>query len=165
MSSSLAQLILKIHRYLAEKERSVFGRKSRICLNSTQTMRSRSEAMRIGTTSLAEHNSTNYRDKMRTILSLLPPGGSVENLPISLRPKSSFKNTYARLIPTEPSPTVTRNFGTPSSSRCVHPFQNRALSTREGARLQGFPDRYLFTGGKCSKNLQIGNAVPPFLVP
>ena len=56
---------------------------------------------------------------------------------------------------------MTRNFGTPSSSRCVHPFQNRALSTREGARLQGFPDTYLFYGSKTSKNLQIGNAVPP----
>jgi site-specific DNA-cytosine methylase len=43
----------------------------------------------------------------------------------------------------------------------VHPFQNRALSTREGARLQGFPDTYFFYGSKTSKNLQIGNAVPP----
>jgi len=45
----------------------------------------------------------------------------------------------------------------------VHPFQPRALSTREGARLQGFPDGYVFIGGKQSKNLQIGNAVPPIL--
>jgi DNA (cytosine-5)-methyltransferase 1 len=59
--------------------------------------------------------------------------------------------------------TITRNFGTPSSSRCIHPHQNRALSTREGARIQGFPDNYVFTGGKGSKNLQIGNAVPPAL--
>jgi hypothetical protein len=39
----------------------------------------------------------------------------------------------------------------PSSSRCIHPFQNRALSTREGARLQGFPDNYAFYGSKTSK--------------
>ncbi len=110
---------------------------------------------------LTEHSSANYGEKMREILSLVPEGGSVEDLPVRLRPKSYFKNTYARLWPNECSPTITRNFGTPSSSRCIHPFQNRALSTREGARLQGFPDSYVFTGGKGSKNLQIGNAVPP----
>jgi len=110
---------------------------------------------------LSEHNSANYGEKMREILSLIPHGGTVANLPQHLRPKSYFSNTYARLIPDQPSPTITRNFGTPSSSRCIHPYQNRALSTREGARLQGFPDNYRFAGSKTSKNLQIGNAVPP----
>jgi len=110
---------------------------------------------------LTEHNSSNYGSKMLEILSLIPEGGTIEDLPERLRPKSYFKNTYARLLPNQPSPTITRNFGTPSSSRCVHPFQNRALSTREGARLQGFPDSYRFFGSKTSKNLQIGNAVPP----
>ncbi|RMH27223.1 MAG: DNA cytosine methyltransferase [Planctomycetota bacterium] len=114
-------------------------------------------------TILTEHSSANYGEKMLEILSLIPPGGSVDDLPERLRPKNYFKNTYARLRPNEPSPTITRNFGTPSSSRCIHPFQNRALSTREGARLQSFPDYYKFVGGKGSKNLQIGNAVPPIL--
>ena len=120
-------------------------------------------SMRSGSTRLTEHNCANYGDKMREILSLIPPGGSVLDLPKRLRPKSYFKNTYARLVPDQPSPTITRNFGTPSSSRCVHPYQDRALSTREGARLQGFPDNYVFCGPKGSKNLQIGNAVPPIL--
>lgn len=111
--------------------------------------------------SLTEHNCANYGEKMQEILSLIPDGGSIEDIPERLRPKSYFKNTYSRLLPNKPSPTITRNFGTPSSSRCVHPFQNRALSTREGARLQGFPDDYVFFGAKGSKNLQIGNAVPP----
>jgi len=110
---------------------------------------------------LEEHNSSNYGEKMQEILSLVPPGGTVNDLPERLRPKSYFGNTYARLIPNIPSPTITRNFGTPSSSRCIHPFENRALSTREGARIQGFPDDYVFSGSKISKNLQIGNAVPP----
>lgn len=110
---------------------------------------------------LTEHNSSNYGEKMLEILSLIPAGGSVNDLPERLRPKKYFANTYARLLPDQPAPTITRNFGTPSSSRCVHPYQNRALSTREGARLQGFPDSYLFYGSKTSKNLQIGNAVPP----
>ena len=112
---------------------------------------------------LLEHNAANYGEKMQEILRIIPEGGSISDLPMRLRPKSAYCNTYARLLPNEPSPTITRNFGTPSSSRCVHPFQPRALSTREGARLQGFPDSYIFVGGKQSKNLQIGNAVPPIL--
>jgi DNA (cytosine-5)-methyltransferase 1 len=119
--------------------------------------------MRNGCNVLTEHNSAKYGEKMMKILSLIPEGGCVDDLPPELRPISYFKNTYARLLADECSPTITRNFGTPSSSRCIHPFQNRALSTREGARLQSFPDDYRFHGGKGSKNLQIGNAVPPLL--
>ena len=114
-------------------------------------------------TVLTEHNSTNYGEKMKTIMSMIPKNGSVKDLPKKFRPKSYFGNTYARLNYNVPSPTITRNFGTPSSSRCIHPTQNRALSTREGARLQGFPDSYQFYGSKTSKNLQIGNAVPVHL--
>ena len=97
---------------------------------------------------------------MQKIMSLIPKNGTVKDLPKALQPKSFFGNTYARLDFDKPAPTITRNFGTPSSSRCIHPEQNRALSTREGARIQGFPDNYAFVGSKTSKNLQIGNAVP-----
>ncbi len=121
------------------------------------------EQLRGNCQTLTEHNASNYGTKMQEILSLVPQGGSVNDLPKRLRPKSYFSNTYARLLPGKVAPTITRNFGTPSSSRCIHPFQNRALSTREGARLQGFPDNYVFHGSKTSKNLQIGNAVPPVL--
>ncbi len=121
------------------------------------------QKLRNGAKTLTEHNCSNYGGKMRKILELIPPGGCVHDLPIELRPKSYFSNTYARILPDRPAPTITRNFGTPSSSRCIHPFQNRALSTREGARLQSFPDDYVFIGSKTSKNLQIGNAVPPLL--
>lgn len=120
-------------------------------------------SLRCGQKHLTEHNASNYGEKMQKILTLIPPGGCVEDLPKELRPRDYFANTYARLLPNQPAPTITRNFGTPSSSRCVHPFQNRALSTREGARLQGFPDDYFFAGSKISKNLQIGNSVPPLL--
>ncbi len=119
--------------------------------------------LRKGSNILTEHNCANYGKKMQEILSLVPVGGCVNDIPLRLRPKKYFSNTYARLLPDDLAPTITRNFGTPSSSRCIHPFDNRALSTREGARLQGFSDNYIFCGSKTSKNLQIGNAVPPLL--
>lgn len=97
------------------------------------------------------------------IMKSLPDGGSKDDLPIEIRPKSGYGNTYAKMWWKKPAPTITRNFGTPSSSRCIHPRDSRALTTREGARLQTFPDDYKFYGSRSMKNLEIGNAVPPFL--
>ncbi len=59
-------------------------------------------------------------------------------------PTSGFKNTYGRLSPDNPSMTITRNFACVSSSRCIHPFQNRSLTPREAARIQSFKDDYVF---------------------
>ena len=93
----------------------------------------------------------------------LPEGGLKEDIPYKIRPKSGYANSYGRLWWDKPSTTITRNFGTPSSARCVHPKIDRALTTREGARLQSFPDHYKFYGSRAKRNLQIGNAVPPLL--
>jgi DNA (cytosine-5)-methyltransferase 1 len=62
-----------------------------------------------------------------------------------------------RLIETDCAPTIT-------SAACrefVHPLENRPLTLREAARLQGFPDKFRFSGGMTATALQIGNAVPP----
>jgi len=112
---------------------------------------------------LTEHEAPKNNKKLLEIMALLPDGGSKMDLPESIRPKSGFGNTYAKMWWNKPAPTITRNFATPSSSRCIHPTQSRALSTREGARLQSFPDSYIFCGSRSLKNLQIGNAVPPLL--
>ncbi len=112
---------------------------------------------------LMDHNSPNNNEKLVKIMEALPDGGTPEDLPESLRPTSGFKNTYCRLWWKKPCTTITRNLGTPSSSRCIHPKAPRPLTTREGARIQSFPDNYIFYGSRGEKNLQIGNAVPTFL--
>lgn len=112
---------------------------------------------------LTEHDGPNHGEKLMTIMAHVPAGGTIADVPEALRPRSYFANTYSRLWWDRPAPTITRNFGTPSSSRCIHPLTNRGLTTREGARLQGFPDAYRFMGSRSEKNLQIGNAVPPKL--
>lgn len=112
---------------------------------------------------LTEQEGPWHGPKLLDVVSRVPPGGSILDVPPELRPKSFFANTYSRLWWDRPSPTITRNFGTPSSSRCIHPHADRGLTTREGARLQSFPDRYRFSGSRIQKNLQIGNAVPPLL--
>jgi DNA (cytosine-5)-methyltransferase 1 len=121
------------------------------------------ETMRADAPRLEEQVGPTHGPRLLRAISLVPDGGSVLDLPENLRPRSYFANTYARLWWDRPSTTITRNLGTPSSSRCIHPLANRGLTTREGARLQSFPDRYVFTGSRGQKNLQIGNAVPPLL--
>ena len=112
---------------------------------------------------IMDHNAANHGAKLIKIMESLPEGGSPADLPKNLRPTSGFKNTYCRLWWNRPSTTLTRNLGTPSSSRCIHPKTPRPLTTREGARIQCFPDDYKFYGSRSDKNLQIGNAVPTVL--
>ena len=112
---------------------------------------------------LMDHNSPKNNDKLVAIMENLPDGGTPLDLPEIMRPKSGFANTYCRLWWNKPSTTITRNLSTPSSSRCIHPKAPRPLTTREGARIQCFPDNYIFYGSRNDRNLQIGNAVPTFL--
>lgn len=112
---------------------------------------------------LSEHSSPKNNPNLIKIMQTLKDGECKDDLPPEIRPKSGYINTYAKMWWNLPAPTITRNFSTPSSSRCIHPRDSRALSIREGARLQSFPDDYIFVGSESSKRLQIGNAAPPLL--
>lgn len=115
------------------------------------------------------HFAVGHRPDFIKLLSYIPQGRSAldeeiqKMIPSNLRPKSGFKNSYQRIISNQPSPTITRNFTTPSSANCIHPHEDRALSLREGARCQSFPDAFQFVGNTEEIRLQIGNAVPPLL--
>ena len=118
---------------------------------------------RINSKTLTYHRAPSHGESLLETIGHVPEGGTIMNVPERLRPNKYFKNSYARLWWDRPSTTVTRNFGTPSSARCIHPLIDRGLTTREGARIQSFDDDYIFLGSWASKNLQIGNAVPPLL--
>ena len=110
-----------------------------------------------------EHSAPKNGAHLVRIMEALKDGQSKDDLPEDIRPKSGYGNTYAKLWWEKPSTTITRNFACPSSSRCIHPRDSRAMSIREGARLQSFPDDYKFYGADGMKRLEIGNAVPPLL--
>lgn len=112
---------------------------------------------------LTEHTAPRNGAHLIRIMEALGDGQSKNDLPEELRPKSGYGNTYAKLWWDRPSTTITRNFACPSSSRCIHPRDSRAMTIREGARLQSFPDHYRFYGADGMKRLEIGNAVPPLL--
>lgn len=77
------------------------------------------------------------------------------------RINSVHSGAYGRLCWEEPAPTITTRFDTPAGGRFIHPEENRTLSPREAARIQSFPDDFVFYGNKTSVCKQIGNAVPP----
>lgn len=74
---------------------------------------------------------------------------------------SVHSGAYGRLCWDEQAPTVTTRFDTPAGGRFIHPVENRTLTPREAARIQSFPDDFVFFGNKTTVCKTIGNAVPP----
>lgn len=128
--------------------------------------------MRKNSPVLTCHFLGTYGDKIQTIMSHVVQGEGkdyinklVEQgvLDEKYRLTSGYKNTYGRLCADRPCTTITYNMSTPSGLRCIHYEQNRALTPREGARIQSFPDWFVFKGNRREIKTQIGNAVPPLL--
>ena len=71
----------------------------------------------------------------------------------------AFNGKYKRLRWDGPAPTVDTRFGNPRYF--LHPDENRGLTVREAARIQGFPDNYVFVGNETIQYRLVGNAVPP----
>lgn len=119
--------------------------------------------MRKNSKVLYNHIATSHSKLALDKLSMIPPEGDKSSLPKELQGKQKFATTWSRLVWNEQSPTIDTRFDTPSNGRNSHPILNRAITPREAARLQSFPDSYVFYGKKCSVCKQIGNAVPPLL--
>lgn len=116
--------------------------------------------MRQGSRSLTLHRATGHTKRMLRIIK--HSGDNISHIPKGLV-TSGFSSCYSRLDPDLPAVTLTVNFVHPASNKCIHPHQNRALTPREGARLQSFPDAFQFAGSRTQIVKQMGNAVPPLL--
>lgn len=107
--------------------------------------------------------------KVAAMIKLIPKdGGSRFSLPKKYelpchRACAGFRDVYGRMAWDEVSPTITSGCTNPSKGRFIHPEQDRAITPREAALLQGFPARYYFSdkGGKGGLARLIGNAFPP----
>ncbi len=94
----------------------------------------------------------------------VPEGHSAhENADAAKRPPSGYNTTYKRQIWSEPGSTIQTTFGMISGCRNVHPIATRSLTIREAARIQSFPDNFIFEGTQGGIRTSIGNAVPPLL--
>jgi DNA (cytosine-5)-methyltransferase 1 len=104
-------------------------------------------------------------------LRLIPPGGGFENLPTDMRVNChksgasviGHRSVYGRLAPDRPAATITARFDSFTRGKFGHPWEERNITLREGARLQTFPDSHKFYGTQEEIAAQIGNAVPPTL--
>ena len=110
------------------------------------------------------HEFTNHPSIVIERLKAIPPGENVwwKGLPkhLQLNVKSAkLSQIYKRLKPDEPSYTITGSGG--GGTHGYHWEEPRALTNRERARIQTFPDGFIFLGGKESVRRQIGMAVPP----
>jgi len=119
--------------------------------------------MRAGVKKLYNHISTKHDDKIINIIKMLKEGEGRNNLPKKFQTKSIHSGSYMRIIKNKPSYTITTRFDTPPVGRDTHPIADRALTAREAARLQSFPDDFIFIGKRTHIGIQIGNAVPPLL--
>jgi DNA (cytosine-5)-methyltransferase 1 len=119
--------------------------------------------MRTQSSGLQGHTASRHPPHLVRAISYIPDGGNRRDIPDEYQPTSGFHNSYSRLNSKAPAVAVTSNMSKPSATRCIHPFQHRGLTAREGARLQSFPDGFHFLGGNVSQRLQIANAVPPLL--
>jgi DNA (cytosine-5)-methyltransferase 1 len=110
------------------------------------------------------HFALNHADRHIKWLSVTPEGKSAHtNQNPEFRPPSGYPTTYKRFWWDRPAPAITTCFSSISSQNNVHPRDTRAITIREAARLQTFPDKFQFMNSISSIRKQIGNAVPPKL--
>jgi len=110
------------------------------------------------TSNIPNHNAMNHSKQMLEKMSYVKDGGDRNDIPEAIRPKSGDVRKYIRYNSKEPSICITGDM-----RKVFHFNQNRALTGRELARIQTFPDDFIFKGNAGKVQQQIGNAVPPKL--
>lgn len=145
-----------------------------------RTMAVRQQKSKNETIRIENHYAATLSELDLRICRSVPPGGNWKDIPEDI-PSERIKNIrisfakgegsrstyYGRLHPDRPSYTINTYFTRPGNGCHIHydysNEQHRTLSHREAARLQSFPDNFIFKGNKGSVTTQIGNAVPPLL--
>ena len=124
-----------------------------------------------------QHIESSLSEHDREVISYIPQGGNWTSIPEDVpskrleqiremtRQRGGLVRTsyYGRLRPDQPSYTIATYYNRPGNGTNIPPWENRVLTSREAARLQSFPDWYVFASKEAGVRKQIGNAVPPLL--
>lgn len=126
--------------------------------------------VREGAEDLYNHWASNTSAINLARISQVPEGGNWHDIPLDLLPPrfrevrlSDHTTTYRRLDRDHPAHVITCLCGNVTAGAFTHPTQDRAITVREAARLQGFPDSFRFMGPRSSQYKQVGNAVPALM--
>lgn len=114
--------------------------------------------MRGNATRLKNHVATKHTQLVVDTIALVPEGGNYKDLPEGWGESRRFNEAWTRYHGDKPSKTIDTGH-----RNHFHYKYNRVPTIRENARLQSFPDDFVFTGTKTQQNRQVGNAVPPLL--
>lgn len=107
---------------------------------------------------LHNHVATAHKQFVIDTIAQVPEGGNWKDLPEGVGESRKFNEAWTRYDGNKPSKTIDTGH-----RNHFHYQYNRVPTIRENARLQSFPDDFIFTGNKTQQNRQVGNAVPPLL--
>src|SRR5690606_35459145 len=114
--------------------------------------------MRNGNNVLKNHIGTRHTEHVINVISQVPDGGNHKDLPPGVGDSRKFNEAWTRYHSNKPSKTIDTGH-----RNHFHYKWNRVPTVRENARLQSFPDDFVFLGNKTEQYRQVGNAVPPLL--
>lgn len=114
--------------------------------------------MRKGSRQIFNHWVVAHTEKTKSIISMVPDGGNYKDLPKRLQSTRRVNIAWTRMASDLPSFTIDAGH-----NHHFHYKANRVPTVRECARIQSFPDTFVFIGNKTSQYRQVGNAVPPIL--
>ena len=114
--------------------------------------------MRENSEFVRNHIAATHSEKVKTIISMVPDGGNYKDLPEPYRSSRNFHVAWTRFNSQKPAPTIDTGH-----RHHFHYKYNRVPTVRECARLQSFPDDFIFYGNKTQQFRQVGNAVPPLM--
>lgn len=114
--------------------------------------------MRCNFNKVYNHQITEHSERTKEIIALVPDGGNYKNLPEDLQQTRKVHIAWTRLNSQKPSFTIDTGH-----RHHFHYKWNRIPTVRESARIQSFPDDFIFLGTKTSQYKQVGNAVPPLM--